>query len=143
MTNSIQLFLVACNTRTWIGRYEDANEVEIRISSQSGNLFRGTHQIPGPDLLLNGTLEDDCTGLMNIDLLGPVQPFQYFPDNCSIVMLTTGNVFRSREDECLGKTYVYLSLLHSQSVLVCFISWLLFYHFLGIPNAKIQSKKVS
>ena len=47
---------------------------------------------------------------MNFDLLGGVQPFEYFPDNCSIVMLKTVNVFRSRQDECLGKTYVYFTI---------------------------------
>ena len=87
---------------SWIGKYEECNGLQIQISTFETNIFHGFHQIPGPDLPVNGTLEGDCTGLFNFPHLGGVQHFVYHPENCSIFMLTTGHPFQSRETECLG-----------------------------------------
>ena len=87
---------------SWIGKYEECNGLQIQISNFKTNIFHGFHQIPDPDLPINGTLEGDWTGLFSFPHHGGVQRFVYHPENCSIVMLTTGHVFQSRETECLG-----------------------------------------
>ena len=87
---------------SWIGKYEQYDDLQIQISTFKTNIFHGFHQIPGLDLPINGTLEGDCTGLFNFPHLGGVQRFVYHPKNCLIVLLTTGHVFQSRETECLG-----------------------------------------
>ena len=101
------IYLVSCDTTRWTGSYEDFNRIRIFIFRQFGTLFRGAHTVAGADNPpLNGTLENDCSGTINFELLGGVQPFQYFPDNCSIVMSTTGNVFRARSAECIGNVFL-------------------------------------
>ena len=103
-------FLVTCDLTTWFGSYEDINRVKMFITRQFGTYFRGAKLISGADNPpINGTLENDCSGSINFELLGGVQPFQYFPDNCSIVMSATGNVFRSKLAECLGKVFFIYS----------------------------------
>ena len=69
----------------------------MRITSFSGNYIHGKHIIIGTDLdpPINGTLEGDCTGLINFQFLWGVQPFIYNPSDCSITMSTTGNIFES------------------------------------------------
>ena len=67
----------------------------MRISSFSGNYIHGVHIISGPNTPINGTLEGDCTGLINFPLLGEVQSFVYNPSDCSITMSATGNIFES------------------------------------------------
>lgn len=90
--------LGSCNTSELTGRYDDTRyNIRMRITLFSGNYIHGNHIIIGPDLdpPINGTLEGDCTGLINFPLLGGVQVFVYNPSGCSITMLTTGNIFES------------------------------------------------
>ena len=89
--------------------------MRLTIFRQFGTLFRGSHTVPGADNPpVNGTLENDCSGKINFEVLGGIQPFQYFPENCSIVMSTTGNVFRARSAECIGNFFL-ISLLKKDS----------------------------
>ena len=70
-------------------------------------MFRGAHSVAGADNPpVNDTLENDCSRKINFEFLGGIQPFQYFPENCSIVMSTTGNVFRARSAECIGNLFL-------------------------------------
>lgn len=84
---------------------DDQYKNRIEINSLFGNNFHGLYQNPKPDTPINGTLEGDCTGSFNFHLLGGVQPFSYFPENCSMAMLTAGKLFRSKEPECIGNLF--------------------------------------
>ena len=68
------------------------------------NYFEGDEQ-PVEDTPINGTLEGDCTGIINFPFLGGIQPYAYYPENCSVVMSTTGNVFQNRNDRCPGNFF--------------------------------------
>ena len=95
-------FLGSCNTTTWIANYEDPTGIRLRVKSYQANIFQGSHQIPGTDPPISGTLEGDYTGLTDFPFLGEVQAFQFFPESCSIVMATTGHVFHNRDNDCPG-----------------------------------------
>ena len=56
--------------------------------------------MPGNDPPISRTLEGDCTGLIDFPFLGEVQAFQFFPENCSILMAATGHVFHNRDNDC-------------------------------------------
>ena len=89
-----QIYLGPCDTSNLIGRYDDnTNGIKIRINVFVANFIHGIHQVAGTSTPINGTLEGDCTGLINFPALGGVQPFVYDPGDCSITMSTTGNVF--------------------------------------------------
>ena len=97
--------LVPCSTSDFTGRYQDNNGNRIKISKYTANYFYGAHQISGPDPPIIGTLEGDCTGLVNFPFLGGVQPIEYDPTDCSITMSSTGEVHRTR-DSCNAWIFV-------------------------------------
>lgn len=68
------------------------------------NYFEGNQQTT-KDIPINVTLEGDCTGMINLPFLGGIQPYSYCPDNCSVVMSVTGNVFQNRNNECPGNFF--------------------------------------
>lgn len=68
------------------------------------NYFEGNQQTT-KDILINGTLEGGCTGIINFPFLGGIQPYACYPDNCSAVMPSTGNVFQNRNNECPGNVF--------------------------------------
>lgn len=87
-------------------------------------MFRGAHSVAGADNPpINGTLENDCSGTINFEFLGGIQPFQYFPDNCSIVMSTTGNVFRARSAECIGNIFLSSLIEKDFDEFFLFLHW--------------------
>lgn len=100
-------YLGSCNTTTWIANYEDSNGIRFRVKSYQANIFQGSHQISGTDPPISGTLEGDCTGLIDFPFLGEVQALKFFPENCSIVMAATGNVFHNRDNDCPGNTNLF------------------------------------
>ena len=79
------------------------------------NYFEGNRE-PDADTPTNGTLEGDCTGIFNNPFLGGVQPYVYYPENCTIAMSTSGNVFQNRDNDCPG---IYFSL-HTLCALLLF-----------------------
>ena len=110
------LYLGNCNTTNWLASYIDSTGIEIEIRTLRIHHFTGVCQTQfyNPDNIINGTLGGDCTGLFNFPLLGGIQPFVYYPGNCSIFMLITGNVFQSKGSGCVGNGYL-LTEAHSKS----------------------------
>ena len=76
----------------------------MRLQFIRANYFEGDEQLV-EDTPINGTLEGDCTGIINFPSLGGIQPYAYYPENCSVVMSTTGNVFQNRNDRCPGNFF--------------------------------------
>ena len=51
----------------------------MRFLFLRANNFEGD-QHPVEDTSINGTLEGDCTGIINFPFLGGIQPYAYYPD---------------------------------------------------------------
>ena len=62
----LYLHLGPCSTTNWIGRYQDNNNIRIRIRTLTGNTFTATYEPTGsdPNVQFTGTLNEDCTVLM-------------------------------------------------------------------------------
>ena len=76
----------------------------MRFIFLRANYFEGDQKL-ADDTTINGTLQGDCTGIINFPFLGGIQPYVYYLENCSVVMSTTGNVFQNRNDRCPGKFF--------------------------------------
>lgn len=101
----LYLHLGPCSTTNWIGRYQDNNNIRIRIRTLTGNTFTATYEPTGsdPNVQFTGTLNEDCTGTFDgFGVFGGAQAFVYNSDTCSITVFNTGNVYRSRSGDCTG-----------------------------------------
>ena len=76
----------------------------MRFIFLRANYFEGD-QKPANDTPISGTLGGDCTGIIDFPFLGGIQPYVYYPENCSVVMSTAGNVFQNRNDRCSGNFF--------------------------------------